>query len=265
MSPSFLDFFLEDLTFNGAVYALFVVPAFVVCWGLLPRRLHGRRIQQQQRATARHVLHDAAFSVAALLVFSVIDYLVDRLDRANVIHIAPTIDELGVPWFLVSVALMIVLHDAYFYWTHRLMHHPRLYRSFHAVHHRSTDPSPLTSFAFHPLEAVVENGITVIFVFVMPVSFQALVAWQVFQQLFNMIGHLGYEVYPSWWLKVPVLNWKTVSTHHNLHHQRFSGNYGLYFTWWDRWMGTELPEYARRFEQLHQGVAPAPAGGLRST
>ncbi|MEO8115092.1 MAG: hypothetical protein ABI655_11960, partial [Phenylobacterium sp.] len=24
-------------------------------------------------------------------------------------------------------------------------------------------------------------------------------------------------------------------------------NFGLYFSWWDRWMGTEHPEYLARF------------------
>ncbi|NBW42885.1 MAG: hypothetical protein EBR29_03555, partial [Sphingobacteriia bacterium] len=33
-------------------------------------------------------------------------------------------------------------------------------------------------------------------------------------------------------------SWVNTSRHHNLHHARFQGNYGLYFLIWDRWMGT---------------------------
>lgn len=34
-----------------------------------------------------------------------------------------------------------------------------------------------------------------------------------------------------------------------MHHQYFTGNYGLYFLFWDRWMGTLHPDYEARFDQ----------------
>jgi sterol desaturase/sphingolipid hydroxylase (fatty acid hydroxylase superfamily) len=34
-----------------------------------------------------------------------------------------------------------------------------------------------------------------------------------------------------------------------LHHAQAGWNYGLYFTWWDRLMGTEHPEYYARFAE----------------
>jgi sterol desaturase/sphingolipid hydroxylase (fatty acid hydroxylase superfamily) len=72
------------------------------------------------------------------------------------------VEEYGWGYFFISVAVMLVLHDAYFYWTHRAMHRPRLFKVFHRVHHLSTNPSQWAAFAFHPLEAVVEAGILVI-------------------------------------------------------------------------------------------------------
>ena len=41
-----------------------------------------------------------------------------------------------------SLVLMVILHDAYFYWTHRLLHHPAFFERFHRVHHLSTTPTP---------------------------------------------------------------------------------------------------------------------------
>jgi lathosterol oxidase len=32
-----------------------------------------------------------------------------------------------------------------------------------------------------------------------------------------------------------------------MHHQYFRGNYGLYFNIWDRMMGTNHPDYEKRF------------------
>jgi sterol desaturase/sphingolipid hydroxylase (fatty acid hydroxylase superfamily) len=31
-----------------------------------------------------------------------------------------------------------------------------------------------------------------------------------------------------------------------MHHEHAPRNFGLYFTWWDRFMGTEHPEYRTR-------------------
>lgn len=256
MTPALGPFLVEDLTFNGGLYALFVVPAFLVFWVLRPRAFAHRRIQPQPRATPRAMLHDLGWSLGSLLVFAAMDYGLVVLERLGVAKTSTApLAEYGVWPLVLSVPALLVLHDAYFYWMHRLVHAPALFRLVHQVHHRSTDPTPFTSFAFHPLEAVLENGFAVLVVLVFPVHLWALIAWQVCQQLFNLLGHLGYEVFPRWWRAAPVLGLKTTSTHHNLHHERFRGNYGLYFVWWDRWMGTEFPDDERRFLEV---TAPRP-------
>jgi sterol desaturase/sphingolipid hydroxylase (fatty acid hydroxylase superfamily) len=37
-----------------------------------------------------------------------------------------------------------------------------------------------------------------------------------------------------------------------MHHQLFNGNYALYFTWWDKWMGTEFKDYETRHEKIFE-------------
>jgi sterol desaturase/sphingolipid hydroxylase (fatty acid hydroxylase superfamily) len=37
---------------------------------------------------------------------------------------------------------------------------------------------------------------------------------------------------------------------HNQHHKFFKGNYGLYFTIWDRLMGTMREDYDKAFEEV---------------
>ena len=44
--------------------------------------------------------------------------------------------------------------------------------------------------------------------------------------------------------------WINTSVNHNLHHQYFKGNYGLYFLFWDRMMGTIRSDYDERFEEV---------------
>ena len=63
----------------------------------------------------------------------------------------------------------------------------------------------------------------------------------------NTIGHSGYELFPARKDGRPLIPLLTTVTHHDLHHAQAGWNYGLYFTWWDNMMGTEHPEYLKRF------------------
>ncbi len=158
-------------------------------------------------------------------------------------------------WFMLSIPAALIIHDTYFYWTHRIMHHPKLFKIMHLVHHRSTNPSPWASFAFHPLEAVVESGILTVLVFLIPMHPLAILAFLLIMTAENVMGHLGYEFFPAWLTRSPVGKWLNTSTNHNMHHRYFDGNYGLYFRWWDVWMGTTHPKYEETLAQI-QGRGP---------
>ena len=43
-------------------------------------------------------------------------------------------------WLPLSLLVYLFLHDTWFYWTHRWMHRPRVFRLAHAVHHASKPP-----------------------------------------------------------------------------------------------------------------------------
>ncbi|WP_164101398.1 sterol desaturase family protein [Candidatus Laterigemmans baculatus] len=158
------------------------------------------------------------------------------------------VDEYGWGWFAGSIVLMIILHDAYFYWTHRLMHHRRLYRWMHHTHHRSINPTPWAAYAFSPAEAFVQAGIGPLVVFIMPVHPAAFSAFMIWQITFNVFGHCGYEIYPQWFLKSRLGMLLNSVTHHTLHHENFHSNFGLYFNVWDRILKTNHPDYEPRFE-----------------
>jgi sterol desaturase/sphingolipid hydroxylase (fatty acid hydroxylase superfamily) len=168
-----------------------------------------------------------------------------------------SISDLGWPYYFASLVLMILLHDAYFYWTHRTMHHKSLFRVFHRVHHLSHNPSPWAAFSFHPLEAVVEAGIILLIVLLIPHHKSAIPVFLLFMTTMNVLGHLGYELYPKGFSRHPVGRWLTTSTHHNMHHHRGKGNFGLYFNWWDRWCGTLHPEYDEVYDEVTHRVRPS--------
>lgn len=148
------------------------------------------------------------------------------------------------------------MHDTYFYWAYRIMHHPWLFKMIHLVHHKSTNPSPWAAYAFHLFEAIVESLIFVIFLFTIPIHSIHLMTFFVFSLVYNVYRHLGFEIYPKGFNEYWLGKWMNTSVSHNLHHQYFKGNYGLYFTIWDRLMGTLRPDYDTAFENLNLREKP---------
>jgi sterol desaturase/sphingolipid hydroxylase (fatty acid hydroxylase superfamily) len=160
------------------------------------------------------------------------------------------ISEHGWTYYFMVYPLMFLMHDTYFYFSHRLMHHKALFKWFHLVHHKSTNPSPWAAYAFHPLEAVVEVGIVIIFLFTIPIHKSHLLIFFLMMIIYNVYGHLGYELYPKGFSKSAVGRWINTSVNHNQHHQYFTGNYGLYFLFWDRVFGTVREDYDAKYEEV---------------
>jgi sterol desaturase/sphingolipid hydroxylase (fatty acid hydroxylase superfamily) len=135
---------------------------------------------------------------------------------------------------------MFVMHDTYFYWTHRWLHLPSIYRRFHKVHHESINPTPWTSFSFDPVESMMTAIIIPILVFIIPIHISMLILLLTLMTIFGVVNHTGYEVYPRSWMRgFWSQNWIT-PTHHTLHHHKFNCNYGLYFRFWDQLMNTDV-------------------------
>ncbi|MDX1905436.1 MAG: sterol desaturase family protein [Bacteroidia bacterium] len=247
-----IEQFAGALLEGALTYVIFSVPLFVVFWVIWKKTFQRIRIQETQQASGHHFRHDLLHSVPTIGIFALMDMTLLYLDARGYTHLYQDVGQYGWGWLILSFVIALLLNDTFFYWSHRAMHHPRLYGFFHRVHHESTDPSPLTSFAFHPSEAILEGLVAFLLPFIMPVHIGVVIAVQVFDMLNNVLAHLGYELYPQGWTRWPLLKYKTASTHHNMHHQLFDGNYGLYFTWWDKWMGTEFKDYESRHRQIFE-------------
>lgn len=142
-------------------------------------------------------------------------------------------------WLPASVLVYLALHDTWFYWTHRWMHRPRLYKIAHAVHHASRPPTAWAAMSFHPLEAVTGAVVIPVLVFVVPIHIAALGAVLAVMTLMGVTNHMGWEMFPKWLVHGPAGRWLITASHHELHHQKYRCNYGLYFRFWDRICGTD--------------------------
>lgn len=230
-------------------YFLFAGVTFTVFYILFKNKFAKLKIQKLFPKN-KDYYREIRYSFSTMVVFSLYAILIFRSPFSQFTQFYKNVNEHSIGYLFLSVVLAIIIHDTYFYWTHRIMHHPKLFRFFHLVHHKSTNPSPWAAYSFHPLEALVEGGVIVVVVMVLPIHPIAIGLFLLFMIAFNVYGHLGYEIFPRWLLKTKVGHLFNTSTNHNMHHHFFKGNYGLYFRFWDEIMGTTHPKYQETLNQL---------------
>lgn len=237
-----LIIFGRYLVFAGTVFALFYL------W----KRREWLYLKIQQRfPSSADYWREVGYSSLTSLIFGLAAWLCLGTSFHQYTQFYTRVDTYGIAWLLLSIPISLLIHDTYFYWMHRLMHHPALYRKMHLVHHKSVNPSPWAAFAFHPLEAVVEAGIIPVLLLLMPLHPISFFGFVLFMLLFNVYGHLGYELFPKWIYEHPVGKWLNSSVYHNLHHEKFTGNFGLYFTFWDRLCGTLRDDSIQKIAEIH--------------
>lgn len=163
-------------------------------------------------------------------------------------------------WYLpVSVAVYLALHDTYFYWTHRLMHVPRVFRVMHRVHHRSRPPTPFASFSFHPSEAALGAVFLPLAALFVPLHVGAALFILMLMTVCAVMNHSACEILPPAWLRGFGGRWVISAAHHDLHHVHVRCNYGLYFRVWDKLMGTDRLEADYPFMRACAADSPRPS------
>ena len=95
--------------------------------------------------------------------------------------------------------------------------------------------------------------------FTLPVHREALGWFFLFQFIYNVYGHLGYELFPKNFNKTWIGRYVNTSVAHNVHHKYFRGNYGLYTLIWDRMMGTMNSNYDRVYKETTTRERPITA------
>ena len=234
-------FFFESMRY---IFAALVVLGLLA---IVERSKRKRRIQERQASRADRK-RERRNSIRSLAIFAIGGVGTFGFIKSG---LAPT--QSGLPdWpvALLEFALIVVAHDAYFYWMHRGLHWRRMRGFAHSVHHLSKTPTVWAAYSFSMREAVLEGAFLPCFILIVPFHEVMIVAFLVHQILRNVVGHCGHELAWPGFSRSPWTGWLTTTTHHDLHHCRGRWNFGLYFTWWDRWMGTEHPQYNEAFDRV---------------
>lgn len=104
--------------------------------------------------------------------------------------------------------------------------------------------------SIHPLEALVASVIPyTLILFLVPKHPTAYLIFVWTDAAIAVVTHLGYETFPRGFARHRVGRWIGTATAHEAHHTKPGCNFGLYFLFWDRLMGTLDPEYEANFDK----------------
>ncbi len=228
---------------------LFIAGLFYLIFYLwFPRRWRQRKLNS--RAYKRgQFKKEVGWSCITAFIFALSGAAMAVLWQKGYTKIYTEADLYPLWWLPVSLVIAMVLHETYYYWLHRWMHHPKIFRVVHKVHHDSNITSPWTAFSFHPVEGLLQAVFVPLLLFVLPTHLYVLVLQLTIMTFSSVINHLDIEIYPKNFHRHFLGRWFIGATHHSLHHKQFKYNYGLYFTFWDKWKKTESPLYEKLFEE----------------
>jgi Delta7-sterol 5-desaturase len=189
------------------------------------------------------IRRDIKLSMCSAMIFALCAAAIVSGYDAGITRLYADIHAQGLWYLAASYGLVLLLQDTYFYFIHRLLHQPKLFKWFHQGHHQSNHPTAWTSFAFDPPEAMIQSLFLMVIVFILPLHFITVIAVLITMTAWAVVNHLGLDLFsptfPHHWLG----KWLIGPAHHSIHHHRYRLHYGLYFTFWDRLLGTNDPSY----------------------
>jgi len=216
--------------FSGSYYYLFHV---------VFKKKYADRMLITTMPTAKQIKREIRLSLYSTFIFGLVGVALLMLWQNGYTRIYTDPNEYPLWYFPVSIVIFMLLHDTYYYWMHKWMHDYKWLRRYHLDHHKSVNTTVLTSFSFHPVESFFQAIILPILFMIIPLNLFAILSILFLMTFSAIINHAGVEIYPRNGFFNGFRKYIIGATHHDIHHRFAQKNFGLYFTFWDRWMKTE--------------------------
>jgi sterol desaturase/sphingolipid hydroxylase (fatty acid hydroxylase superfamily) len=247
---------LDPLAVVAAGTAYFAVLYFAtggLTWWLARRllpALHWGRVLDPRPLAPGQLRREIRQSIVSVLIFGVGLLVPWGLLRLGWAGLATDASPLRVG---LEVLALFLWNELHFYASHRLLHTAPL-RRFHGDHHRSHVATPWSTYALHPVEALLLGSVPIIPMLLHDFSFAALLCLPVLSIVLNNLGHSNYE----FTRRPGAHGWLGASRRHHLHHACYHGNYGFLLEVFDRQAGSVLPPDAAdaRTGKAWQEIAP---------
>ncbi|KAJ5543558.1 hypothetical protein N7535_005982 [Penicillium sp. DV-2018c] len=159
-----------------------------------------------------------------------------------------------------QIAIFFVMEDTWHYFTHRAFHWGPLYKAIHKIHHQYSAPFGLAAEYASPIEVMLLGfgavGCPILWcAFTGDLHILTMYIWIVLRLFQAIDAHSGYE-FP--WSLHHFLPFWAGADHHDLHHEKFIGNYASSFRWWDYLLDTEYtPDALKRRREGKFGAKKA--------
>jgi len=152
----------------------------------------------------------------------------------------PTIKNIGVLGYLGRLLFMVLCEDIHFYFAHKLLHHPYLYKKVHKIHHEFVNTVAISAEYAHPVEFIFGNLSPTslghnLLAFAGCSDLLTFLVFLIFRIIETTESHGGYE-FP--WSLTRFLPFSCSADYHDYHHRKFNWNYGSFTLFWDTLFGT---------------------------
>ncbi|MEO1620926.1 MAG: sterol desaturase family protein [Cyanobacteria bacterium J06632_3] len=253
---------------SGSLYGFFFRKRTQVAIDYAAQSLESRRVGEERvvegwrdrvKRIWADIRHDVMLSVWSSAIFAVCASAMTTAYVLGYTRLYLDPEQHGLWYTFFSLCLVIFLQDTYFYFTHRLAHHPKCYRWLHRGHHRSNNPTPFTAFSFDPGEALLQAIYLMAAVCLIPMHISVLCAVVLVMSLGALIHHFSLRMFSDSAFGRWLGSWMVGPMHHWFHHRKYTVHYGLYFTFWDKLLGTHHHGYeavldAENADQHQQAV-----------
>ena len=136
----------------GVIFLRYLL--FVLIFHFPVRRLYEKKSLHNGKFQPNQLAKEIGWSAITSLIFSIVGVFFVILWQKGSTGIYLDFDRWPLWYLPISLIIFLLLHETYYYWLHRWMHRPGIYQWMHKTHHDSLHTTAMTSFSFHPLEAV---------------------------------------------------------------------------------------------------------------
>lgn len=166
----------------------------------------------------------------------------------------------SLPTAVLQILVCMVVEDTLFYWIHRTLHHPRLYKHLHKQHHQFINTVSYAAEYSSPIEQTISNVLpTYAGPLLCNINLKLFWVWTFLRLWETFEGHSGFVLPFSPWQSF--LRVQGGAARHDFHHSHNKGSFGSLFKFWDWAMGTDADfnAFERQQQESKAGRAPPPA------
>ena len=158
-------------------YFMIVAPIHWMLWQRDPAKVKARRLSKRE-PTKQTIRHEIYLSTISAFIYAAPAAVVLEMWKAGgtAMYSGAVGGVSGWAYLLFSMFIYLFVQDTYFYWTHRAMHHKKIFSWAHAGHHKSVQPTPWASFSFDPFEALISAWLLPVMALFVPLHVGAALA-----------------------------------------------------------------------------------------